>query len=77
MSDTVVERLNEDFSDILARGKIVKSKALPEERGDETVNLPRLVFYFNQRNLGRLYQLINTINQSGIPCEATEHPERK
>ncbi|WP_036483701.1 LOG family protein [Myxosarcina sp. GI1] len=77
LSDTTVEQLNQDFSDILAKGKIVKSKALPEERDDETAKLPRLVFYFNQRNFGRLYQLINIINQSGQPCEATEHPERK
>ncbi|MGV2831025.1 LOG family protein [Myxosarcina sp. GI1(2024)] len=77
LSDATVERLNEEFSDILVKGKIVKSAALPEEREDETADLPRLVFHFNQRNLGRLYQLITVINQSSISCEATEHPERK
>ena len=77
LSDAIVEQLNQDFSDILSQGKIVKSSALPEEKNDETANLPRLVFYFNQRNLGRLYQLIEQINQSGDATPSEEHPERK
>jgi hypothetical protein len=77
LSDATVEQLNVDFADLLSQGRIVKSSALPEEKGDETENLPRLVFYFNQKNLGRLYQLITTINQLAISCEATQHPERK
>ncbi|MEC4892309.1 MAG: LOG family protein [Oscillatoria sp. PMC 1051.18] len=72
-----VEELNDKFSDILTKGKIAKSEALPEEAGDETVDLPRIVFYFNQRDLGRLYQMITLINQWEIHCEAEEHPERK
>ena len=76
LSDEAVEQLNQDFSDILSRGKISKSSALPAEKNDETVNLPRLVFYFNQKSLGRLYQLIERINQLG-GTSADEHPERK
>jgi hypothetical protein len=42
------------------------------------VGLPRLVFYFNQRDLGRLYQMIAVINQMGVhTVEETGHPERK
>ena len=77
LSDEQVEELNENFSDILIKGRIEKSKALPKEAGDETVEMPRLVFCFNQRDLGRLYQLIATINEWGTPTKATEHPERK
>jgi hypothetical protein len=77
LSDEVVEQLNEDFNDLLLQGRIEKSTALPEETKDETASLPRLVFYFNQKNLGRLYQMINQINRMGVPCEAIEHPERK
>ena len=78
LSDTVVESFNEEFSDILVKGKINKSAALPEEIKDlETATLPRLTFYFNQKSLGRLYQLIAKINQSGDSCNATEHPELK
>jgi len=78
LSDEAVEQLNQDFSDILSEGRINKSWALPEEKNDEeTVKLPRLVFQFNQQNFGRLYQLITTINQLGMPSLATEHPELK
>jgi uncharacterized protein (TIGR00730 family) len=78
LADDVVEHLNETFSDILIKGKIEKSAALPSERDDEIANLPRLVLYFNQRDLGRLYQLISAINQLGSPSlEDVQHPERK
>jgi hypothetical protein len=77
LSDAQVEQLNEDYSDILVEGRIEKSSALPQEIGNETEHLPRLVFHFNQRSFGRLYQLIDRINRMGcLPSEA-EHPERK
>lgn len=78
LSDQSVAELNQEFGDIISQGKITKSIALPEEQQDlETVELPRLIFYFNQKSLGRLYQLISKINQIGVTCDATEHPELK
>lgn len=77
LSDAQVEQLNQDFSDIIIKGKIQKSQALSQESGDETAALPRLIFYFNQRDLGRLYQLIANINQLEIPSRTESHPERK
>lgn len=87
LSNADVEKLNTEFSDILLEGKIEKHSALPEEVQDEqplpnhdvngTITLPRLVFHFNQRDHGRLYQLIAMINQMGAPAPETEHPERK
>ena len=77
LSDAQVEQLNEDFRDILVKGRIEKSRALPQEMGDETANLPRLVFYFNQRDFGRLYQMIAVINQLEVSSPESEHPERK
>ncbi|QDL11302.1 cytochrome D ubiquinol oxidase subunit II [Brasilonema octagenarum UFV-E1] len=78
LSDAEVEQLNADFSDILVTGRIEKSQALPQEAQDETFELPRLVLYFNQRDLGRLYQLIAVINRMGTPsAEEKAHPERK
>jgi hypothetical protein len=78
LSEDEVEQLNADFSDILVTGRIEKSKALPQEAQDETMDLPRLVLYFNQRDLGRLYQMIATINKMGSPSpETTAHPELK
>ncbi|GAA6615855.1 LOG family protein [Scytonema sp. NUACC26] len=78
LSDAEVEQLNAEFSDILVKERIEKSQALPQEAQDETFNLPRLVLYFNQRDLGRMYQLIATINHMGTPSqEEKDHPERK
>ncbi|MBD2105106.1 LOG family protein [Leptolyngbya sp. FACHB-261] len=76
LSDLEVEQLNALFSDILVKGQIIKSRALPEEGKDETLDLPRLLLYFNQRDQGRLYQMIAAINEMGPPPEAA-HPERK
>ncbi|ABA22268.1 conserved hypothetical protein [Trichormus variabilis ATCC 29413] len=78
LSDAEVEQLNAEFSDILVQGKIERSESLPQENQDETVGLPRLVLSFNQRDLGRLYQMIAVINQMGIPATKEQvHPERK
>jgi len=78
-SDAQVAWLNQAFSDILVGGEIEKSPPLNQENGDGTESLPRLVFHFNQRDLGRLYKLIRTINQFSIPVPSpvATHPERK
>lgn len=75
--DDQVEQLNDEFSDILAKGRIQKSTALPEESSDDTRDLPRLAFHFNQKYLGRLYQMINRINQFGSCLIVEPHPEWK
>ncbi|HIK15765.1 MAG TPA: LOG family protein [Leptolyngbyaceae cyanobacterium M33_DOE_097] len=72
-----MEMLNQEFSDILVKGRIEQSAPLPQEAQDATVGVSRILLYFNQRDLGRLYQLINTINAVGLRSEATERPERK
>ncbi|MGF1478862.1 MAG: LOG family protein [Cyanophyceae cyanobacterium] len=77
LSDESVEQLNEEFQDMIADGQIQKISALPQEEGDETEQLPRLMFEFNQRDFGRLYQLIARINHLGTPAPESEHPERK
>lgn len=77
LSDADVEQLNANFSDILVKGRIEKSQALPQEAQDETAELPRLVLCFNQRDLGRLYQMIAKINELGTPSPVAAHPERK
>lgn len=78
LSGDMLEELNQDFADILSQGKINMGGAFPEEQDDPDIfNLPRLSFYFNQKNLGRLYQLIAAINQFSTPHEAIMHPEMK
>ena len=77
LSDSTVEKLNTEFQDIVTSGIITKTQALPEEQDDSIEDLPRLVFYFNQKNWGRLYQMIEMINQSGTIPQEQEHPEIK
>jgi uncharacterized protein (TIGR00730 family) len=72
-----LKMLNEEFNDLLSTGEIQATAALSAEMGDETEHLPRLIMTFNQRDLGRLYQMIDRINQLGTPGPETEHPEHK
>ncbi len=82
-----MEQLNQSFSDIVLAGRIEKSQplpeefhgtqAVPEELQDETAHLPRLVFQFNQRDHGCLYQMIAEINQMETLVREADHPERK
>ena len=66
LSQGDVERLNKDFSDILAPGgRIALSGALPEESDEpEIMELPRLLVDFNLIAFGRLRTLIEAINRS-------------
>lgn len=77
LKDADVEWLNDNFKDILVKGRIEKTQAFPQEAGDESFNLPRLALYFNQRDFGRLYQMIAAINKMDAPSPESEHPERK
>ncbi len=76
--DRDLDFLNQEFGDLVASGKIVQTTALPDELDDLTIkDLPRLVFKFDRRDFGRLYQMIGKINQmSGEQCLDT-HPEAK
>ena len=59
-----VERLNEQFSDIIAPGgRICLSGALPTEEDEpEIYDMPRLLVDFNKKDFGRLRELIDVIN---------------
>jgi uncharacterized protein (TIGR00730 family) len=62
-TDAQLAQIQEQFSDIKARGDYRLSGPLPVEQ-DETAlaHLPRLVFSFNRRDHGRLRMLINFLN---------------
>lgn len=77
LAETALEQINAEFSDILVRDQIRPSQALPEEKGDETSDLPRLVLYFNHRDFGRLYQLIRRLSELGVHHPESDHPEQK
>jgi uncharacterized protein (TIGR00730 family) len=77
INDAELDILNEKFSDILASGQITRTAALEAEIDDPTVHLPRLLLHFNQRNSGRLYQMIRTINQMGTELGCNFQPQTK
>ncbi|MEQ8791130.1 MAG: TIGR00730 family Rossman fold protein [Pirellulaceae bacterium] len=63
----LLEKLNEQFADILSSGRFEQRDALPEEKDEpDLADLPRLVFHFNRRNLGRLRLLIDCINHGSV-----------
>src|SRR5215831_20266643 len=63
IAPAVVERLGQEFADIVASGSIEQRAALAEEADEpELASLPRLVFTFNRTNFGRLRQLIDRVN---------------
>jgi hypothetical protein len=67
-SDELIERVNTHFADILVDGKFTASEALADERDEPAlIALPRLVFHFNRRSLGRLRQLVDFINRESSP----------
>lgn len=62
-SDDYVEQLNEDFHDLLSRGRIEKSATHQFEHDETHIrHLPRLRMRFNRRHIGRLRQLIDRLN---------------
>jgi hypothetical protein len=59
-----LERLNEEFADIVAKGKIEAVPAAKSEIAEHDVpHLPRLRFRFDRRSYARLRALINALNQ--------------
>jgi len=59
-----VERLNDEFSDLLESGRIEKARVHRLEADDEHLaNLPRLAFQFDRKSIGRLRQMVDLINR--------------
>jgi uncharacterized protein (TIGR00730 family) len=66
LGDDHVDTLNEEFSDIVDKGRIEKSAMLVEEANEpEIADKPRLVFNYNQMSAARLNQMILRINELG------------
>jgi len=63
----LLDALNRDFLDLVSDGGFQQRDALPLERDEaEIAHLPRLVFRFNRRNLGRLRLLIDALNRGSV-----------
>jgi uncharacterized protein (TIGR00730 family) len=60
----LLARLQTEFSSILVSGQFEVRAALPEESDEPNlIALPRLVFQFNRRHLGKLRMLIDLLNE--------------
>lgn len=77
LSDEAVELLNQEFNDILISGRIEKGSPYLQDSKPDLAKLPKLLLHFDQRSLGRLYQMIRTINTLADSPGKTNHPEQK
>lgn len=67
LSHEALVKLNTDFADILAVGKIEQGTALPEEKNEPEIwGAPRVILTPHQRDFGRLRKLIDAINESTL-----------
>jgi hypothetical protein len=62
----LLDAINERFTDILSGGTFALAGPLAGEDEPELADLPRLVFRFNRRSLGRLRQLVDVLNRGSI-----------
>jgi uncharacterized protein (TIGR00730 family) len=64
LADDHIQQLNDQFQDLLKRGKITRTTALPEESDEpDLLSKPRLTFSYNRKSAGRLNQMIWEINK--------------
>lgn len=62
-TDCLIERLNDEFSDVCASGRIQRASMHRLEADDvHLADLPRLSLVFNRKEVGRLRQMIDVIN---------------
>ena len=72
--DRLVERLNDEFGDLCATGRIACCEAHPQESDDaHLADLPRLTLDFNRRSAGRLRQMVDLLNVE-LGDEPQVHP---
>lgn len=75
-NDEELEKLNEDFADIVADGRIEKVEPTPAEVSDaDALDYDRIAFVFDQRQFGRLRQLVDRLNDLASLPETTQIPE--
>jgi hypothetical protein len=63
-SQTLLDKLNKEFADIVTKAGIALCDPLPEEDDEpELAHLPRLSFHFDKLQWGRLRQMIDVLNR--------------
>lgn len=76
-SDEHLDYLNQEFSDILIKGKIEKGHHVIRESDPNLQSLHYITLHFNQRDLGRLRQMIQAINELEQDAPEATHPEQR
>ncbi len=68
-SDSLLARLNEEFSDIVLEGRIeVTEPSATELQDEDALDCERISFVFDRQHFGRLRQLIDSLNSAaGLP----------
>jgi uncharacterized protein (TIGR00730 family) len=67
ISPELLADINASFRDILVDGQFTVGEAQREEKDEPAlIALPRLIFHFNRRSLGRLRQLIDALNNGAV-----------
>jgi hypothetical protein len=65
LSNAAIVALNKQFADIVRKGEIIQSTALPQEKNEPEIwGLPRLIFTPYRSRFGRFRELIDAINSS-------------
>jgi uncharacterized protein (TIGR00730 family) len=64
LTDKELVRLNDEFGDILTKGRIEQVPLPLPEENNERASYARLILHFNKRAHGRLRQLVDTLNAS-------------
>jgi len=65
LSQDALDYLNKQFADIVHKGEITQSAALPQEKNEAEIwDLPRLILTPFRNRFGRFRQLIDAINSS-------------
>ena len=72
ISPSLLDAIRSEFHDILSEGDFEMRAALAEEDEPEIESLPRLVFKFNRRDLGRLRILIDCLNAENLEPASRE-----
>ena len=63
VSDDLLTRLNDEFSDLLESGRIDRATAHRLESDEpDTLELPRLTLTFDRKKVGRLRQMVDVLN---------------
>ncbi len=62
-TDHLMQRLNDEFADVCASGRIERAEPHQVEADDEhLLSLPRIALTFNRKAVGRLREMIDVIN---------------